>query len=83
MLVFHRIARRIAPDRPTTRQGREPDRIPVVDDDPLTLRHVRDTLTEAGYSPLITGNHSDLAEIIRTEKPALILLTWAINFDPA
>ncbi len=64
----------VAPDRPTTRQGREPDRILVVDDDPQTLRHVRDTLTEAGYSPLITGKHSDLAVIIRTENPALVLL---------
>ena len=63
-----------APDRPTTRQGRKPDPILVVDDDPLTLRHVRDTLAEAGYSPLITGDHSNLAEIIRIEKPVLVLL---------
>ena len=63
-----------APDRPTTRQGRKPDPILVVDDDPLTLRHVCDTLAEAGYSPLITGDHSNLAEIIRTEKPVLVLL---------
>ena len=63
-----------APDRPAPRQGREPDRILVVDDDPQTLRHVRDTLAEAGYSPLVTGDHGKLAEIIRTEKPALVLL---------
>ena len=63
-----------APDRPAPRQGREPDRILVVDDDPQTLRHVRDTLAEAGYSPLVTGDHGALAEIIRTEKPALVLL---------
>ena len=63
-----------APDRPAPRQGREPDRILVVDDDPQTLRDVRDTLAEAGYSPLVTGDHGKLAEIIRTEKPALVLL---------
>ena len=63
-----------APDRPAPRQGREPDAILVVDDDPHTLRHVRDTLVEAGYSPLVTGDHRELAEIIRTEKPALVLL---------
>ena len=63
-----------APDRPAPRQGREPDAILVVDDDPHTLRHVRDTLVEAGYSPLVTADHRELAEIIRTEKPALVLL---------
>ena len=63
-----------APDRPAPRQGREPDAILVVDDDPHTLRHVRDTLVEAGYSPLVTGDHRELAELIRTEKPALVLL---------
>ena len=64
----------LAPDRPAPRQGREPDRILVVDDDPQTLRHVRDTLAEAGYSPLVTGDHGELGEIVRTEKPALVLL---------
>ena len=63
-----------APDRPAPRQGREPDRILVVDDDPQTLRHVRDTLAEAGYSALVTGDHGKLGHIIRTEKPALVLL---------
>ena len=63
-----------APGRPAPRQGREPDRILVVDDDPQTLRHVRDTLAEAGYSPLVTGDHGELGHIIRTEKPALVLL---------
>ena len=46
----------------------------MVDDDPHTLRHVRDTLAEAGYSPLVTGDHGELGQIIRTEKPALVLL---------
>ena len=63
-----------APDRPAPRQGREPDGILVVDDDPQTLRHVRDTLAEAGYSPLVTGDPGELGQIIRTEKPALVLL---------
>ena len=67
-------APRAAPGRPASREGREPDAILVVDDDPQTLRHVRDTLVEAGYSPLVTGDHGELAEIIRAEKPALVLL---------
>ena len=64
----------ISPGRPAPRQGREPDRILVVDDDPHTLRHVRDTLAEAGYFPLVTGDHGALGQIIRTERPALVLL---------
>ena len=46
----------------------------VVDDDPGTLRHVRDTLTEAGYAPLVTGDPRELSRILRTEKPRLVLL---------
>ena len=55
-------------------KAREPDRILVVDDDPKTLRYVRDILTGAGYVPVVTGEHEDLVEIIRTEQPALVLL---------
>ena len=46
----------------------------VVDDDPQTLRLVRDALAEAGYTPLVTGDHRELAHIVKTEKPALVLL---------
>ena len=46
----------------------------MVDDDPQTLRYVRDTLADAGYAALVTGVHADLAHIIRTEKPQLVLL---------
>ena len=52
----------------------ESSRILGVDDDPLTLRFVRDTLTAAGYAALVTGDHAELSEIIRTEKPRLVLL---------
>ena len=52
----------------------EPARILVVDDDPHTLRFVRDTLGEAGYAPLVTGVPDDLAGLIRAEQPELVLL---------
>ena len=39
-----------------------------------TLRHVRDTLAEAGYAPLVTGDPGELSRILRTEKPRLVLL---------
>ena len=51
-----------------------PPRILVVDDDPEVLRFVRDALTEAGYAPLVTGDHGELAHILETERPALVLL---------
>ena len=64
-----------APGRPRA-PGQAPEAVPilVVDDDPQTLRHVRDTLAEAGYAPLVTGDHRELARIIRAEKPRLVLL---------
>ena len=46
----------------------------AVDDDPQTLRHVRDALADAGYAPLVTGEHREIGQIIRTENPALVLL---------
>ena len=56
--------------------GHAPDAVPilVVDDDPETLRHLRDTLAEAGYAPLVTGDPGELARLIQTEKPRLVLL---------
>ena len=56
------------------REGREPVPILAVDDDPETLRFVRDALVAAGYTPLVTGDHRDLSRIIKTEKPQLVLL---------
>ncbi len=49
-------------------------RVLVVDDDPETLRSVRDALSAAGYSTLATGDHRDLSRIIAAEKPQLVLL---------
>ncbi len=60
------------PDAP----GEAPEAVPilVVDDDPQTLRHLRDTLAAAGYAPLVTGDHREVARIIRAENPRLVLL---------
>ena len=61
------------PSRPP-REDAEPTRILVVDDDPRTLRLVRDALAAAGYAPVVTGDTQELAGILRAEKPALAVL---------
>jgi len=60
--------------RAPAREARQPERILVVDDDPKTLRYVREILTGAGYAPVVTGEPEDLGRIIRAEKPALVVL---------
>ncbi len=63
------------PDAGTARpQLRERPRILVVDDDPRTLRFVRDALETGGYAPVVTGDHTDLSAMIATEQPQLVLL---------
>ena len=59
---------------PAAGETGEPPRILVVDDDPRTLRSVRDTLSSAGYAPLVTGKPQALADLIRAEQPQLVLL---------
>ena len=46
----------------------------VLDDDPRALRYVRDALTESGYRAIVTGEHRELGQIIRAERPRLVLL---------
>ena len=64
-----------APNRPAVPRG-VPDqaRVLVVDDDPNMLRYVRDALADAGYTPLMTGDHRELAHIVRAERPQLVVL---------
>ncbi len=57
-----------------TARNREPLPVLVVDDDPRTLRFVRDALAQAGYAPLATADPDELPGIVRTEAPCLVLL---------
>ena len=56
------------------REGPEPTPILVVDDDPRALRYVRDTLSAAGYAPVVTGDPGEVARLLKTKKPRLVLL---------
>ena len=65
------------PARPASRSGgraAQEVRILTVDDDPQTLRYVRDVLSEAGYVPQMTGDPEAVGRLIREEKPHLVLL---------
>ncbi len=64
-----------APEGPRpSGERRELTPILVVDDDPQTLRHLREALTAANYAPLVTGDHRELPRLIRAERPELVLL---------
>ena len=66
---------RAAPSRPDPAGERsERPRVLVVDDDPETLRYVRGALAAAGYAPLVTGDPRELARLLRTKRPHLVLL---------
>ena len=49
-------------------------RILVVDDDPMTLRNVRDTLSRAGYSPVVAADPEEALRLFESERPELALL---------
>ena len=62
------------PSRWRKTKTRERPRILCVDDDPQTLRHVRDALTRAGYTPVVTGDPEEVSRIMAEEAPRLVLL---------
>ena len=45
-----------------------------MDDDPQTLRHVRDALTNAGYTPVVTGDPEEALSLVEANDPHLVLL---------
>ncbi len=49
-------------------------RVLVVDDDPETLRYVRDTLMKSGYIPIVTGDPHSAVRLMRENNPHLVLL---------
>ena len=67
----------LPPPSGSARPSGEPDERPsilVVDDDPVTLRSVRDALTRAGYAPLVAGDPQQARRLFETERPRLALL---------
>ena len=54
--------------------GREPVPVLILDDDPQTLRFVRDALVANRFSVQVTGDSKELPNLIRSHKPRLVLL---------
>ena len=49
-------------------------RVLAVDDEPQTLRYVRDTLARSGYEPVVTGEPEEALRLMAEERPELVLL---------
>ncbi|MDE3260169.1 MAG: response regulator transcription factor [Gemmatimonadota bacterium] len=54
------------------RRGQTP--ILVVDDDPQTLRSVREALTKTGFVPVTTGDPDEVPGLLEQHRPQLVLL---------
>ena len=62
------------PSADSRRTGMEQQRILAVDDDPRTLRYVRDVLSKAGYAPMVTADPGEVLNLMKASDPQLILL---------
>ena len=67
----------IGSDQPAADSRRtdgEQQRILAVDDDPRTLRYIRDVLSKAGYAPIVTGDPHEVFSLMEASDPQLVLL---------
>lgn len=53
-------------------------RVLAVDQDPRTLRHIRDVLSAVGYSVIAAGDPDEVERLVRVEEPDLVLLDLAL-----
>ena len=63
-----------AATRPRRTVSSDLTRILAVDDDPRTLKHVRDSLAKAGFEPVVTGDPDEVIPLIEETQPQVVLL---------
>ena len=65
--------------------GRRQAHILAVDGDQEARRFIRNTLSEAGFIPVVTGDAGDIERLVDEEKPHLVLLeselSWTDGFE--
>ena len=49
-------------------------RVLVVDDDPQALKYIRDTLSKAGFTPMVTSDPEEALHLTEVQRPHLVLL---------
>ena len=60
--------------RSSRRRAATQVRVLAVDNDPNTIRHVRDALVKSDYTPILTTDPEETARLVDKEKPHLVLL---------
>ena len=61
--------------------GQSAGTVLVVDDDPMILRSVRDTLSNAGYRALVTSEPKEALALVGEHRPSLALLDLMLPED--
>ena len=51
----------------------------IVGEDPQTLVFIRDSLTGAGYRTVVTGDHGEVDDLIRSDPPRLVVIDLALS----
>ena len=54
-------------------------RILAVDGEPEARRHIRNTLSEAGFTPVVTGDPDGIERLVDVEQPHLFLLDTTLS----
>ena len=62
-----------------TQAESQQERILAIVDDPPILRYVRDTLSGAGYIPIMTRSPDVVNRLIREEKPSIVILDHSLS----
>ena len=65
---------RVLPTLSPRQEAKAGETILVIDDDPLTLRHVRRALADAGYNPIVTADPAEVLLNVEVSRPDLVLL---------